>query len=176
MTAAGPWSSLPVDAFVAATREEQRRLLRLARALTGDEALAEDLVQDALVRAWLARDRFREGARPYPWLARILRNAFLDHVRSARVRRERPTEAPPERASPEPSPLDAVESRRRAAAVRDAVSRLPPDMALVVTLVDLDGMDYAEAAEVLDIPVGTVRSRLSRARRRLRGLLRPDAG
>jgi len=159
---------LDPEAYATLTRPVQARLLQAARALCGDPDLAADLTQEALVRGFVAFDRFRSGAPIYPWLARILRNVFLDHVRSAPVRRELRPETLPEPPSHGPSPLQALEATERAARVHAAISRLPADLALVVTLVDLQGLGYAEAAEILEIPVGTVRSRLSRARARLR--------
>ncbi|NOY26134.1 MAG: RNA polymerase sigma factor [Oligoflexia bacterium] len=163
--------------YVELTRPVHARLFQAAVALCGDRDMAADLTQDALVKGYLAFERFRPDAPVYPWLARILKNVFLDQVRSAPARREQPM---PEALDPEsggPGPLDELVAAERARIVHEAIARLPPDFALVITLVDLQGLDYADAAAVLELPVGTVRSRLSRARTRLRKLLlaRPEA-
>ncbi len=159
------------DAYTALTRDVHPRLYQLALALCGDRDLAADLTQDALVRGYLAFDRFRPGAPVYPWLARILRNAFIDHRRSAHVRREVAADAAPEPSSPTPSADQQVLAGERADALYAALASLPPEQSLAVTLVDLQGLDYKDAAAAMDIPVGTVRSRLSRGRSALRDAL-----
>ncbi len=158
-------------AFVALTRPHHARLLQLGLALCGDPDQAADLVQETLLKAFVAQRRFRDGAAPYPWLARILRNLHLDQRRSAAARREISDPHPREATSAAPHPLEALEQAEQAARLHRAIARLPPEMALTITLVDLQGLSYAEAAAATEVPVGTVRSRLSRARNQLRSLL-----
>ncbi len=162
--------------FAALTAPLHGRLYQAARVLCGDPVEAEDLAQEALVRGLRAFHRFDHDAALYPWLLRILRNTYLDEVRSARARRLTLPAVPPDPADPGAGPEEALEAEQAAARVHRALATLPPDQALVVTLVDLQGLGYGEAAQALGLPVGTVRSRLSRARDRLRHALRqaPD--
>jgi RNA polymerase sigma-70 factor, ECF subfamily len=146
-------------------------LLRVARTITPDYADAEDLVQDRLVRAFRAIDRF-DGAHPRAWLLTILRNTQIN-----RSRRQRPELlADPERALSDTTGGDEsvealVVGATFDAVVEDAVRNLPDRFRRAVELVDVDGLRYAEAAQVLGVPVGTVMSRLHRARRRIRDRL-----
>lgn len=159
------------DAFVALTAPHHARLYQTALGLCGDRDQAADLTQEALVKAFLAFDRFREGAPPYPWLVRILRNVHLDEVRSAHARRETIQATAPDPPDPRPGPLASVVAAEEIDAVHAAIARLPEEFALVITLVDLQGLTYEDVAEAVEIPIGTVRSRLYRARERLRILL-----
>jgi RNA polymerase sigma-70 factor (ECF subfamily) len=144
-------------------------LLHVARTMTRNESDAEDLVQDTLLRAYQGIERF-DGAHPRAWLFTIMRNA-----QSSRVRRRRPellddaddAEAVVE-ADEATSPEDAALARAFDEAVADALVLLPVRMAQVVELVDIDALTCAEAATALGVPVGTVMSRLHRARRKIR--------
>lgn len=149
-------------------------LYRVARTMTGQPADAEDLVQDTLIRAYRAADRF-DGAHPRAWLLTILRNT---HVNRGRRRRPQLLDDPdvalarleadqPDQASPEAIVVDGSFE----AAVVEALASLTPRFRRVVELVDLDGLSYAEAAQLVGVPVGTVMSRLHRARARMRSQL-----
>jgi RNA polymerase sigma-70 factor (ECF subfamily) len=147
-------------------------LLHVARTMTPRDADAEDLVQDTLLRAYQGIERF-DGAHPRAWLFTIMRNAQMN-----RVRRRRPELLDdPDQAgavvqvNDTTSPEDAAMARAFDEAVAEALGHLQPRMAEVVELVDMDGLTCAEAAEALGIPVGTVMSRLHRARRKIRGQL-----
>jgi RNA polymerase sigma-70 factor (ECF subfamily) len=149
-------------------------LLRVARRLTRDRADAEDLVQDTLLRAYRAVDRF-DGRHPRAWLLTILRNTNTN-----RSRRRRPDLLDDEVVVRLAAPgadgrIDGTAERALHddfdPAVRDALASLSRNHRAVIALVDLDGLTYREAAEVLDVPVGTVVSRLHRARRRVRARL-----
>lgn len=149
-------------------------LLRVARRLTRDVANAEDLVQDTLVLAYRAIDRF-DGRHPRAWLLTILRNRFLNDVR-----RVRPDLLDAEVAQQLPgrgvdARIDGTEHQALAAEfdplVREAVGTLSTNHRAVVALVDLDGLSYQEAADLLRVPIGTVMSRLHRARGRIRAQL-----
>ncbi len=145
-------------------REQRRRLFRMALAWTGDPMLADDLVQDCLARAWEKRSHLKERARLDAWLFRILHNCWMEYLRRARATTDL-DEVPPEL---ENGPDSRLERQQLADRVRAAVARLPVGQREVVTLVDLEECRYAEVAEILEIPIGTVMSRLSRARRALR--------
>jgi RNA polymerase sigma-70 factor (ECF subfamily) len=165
------------DAFSTHVEPEIEVLLRVAQTLTGSWADAEDLVQDTLIRAWKAIDRF-DGAHPRAWLLTILRNAHRNSLR-----RQRPDitddTATLDRARPafgatEPrSPQDTVEETALGDDLEIAVAGLDERFRTVLLLIDVDQLTYAEVADVLDVPVGTVMSRLSRARDRIRKQLRP---
>ncbi len=165
-------SPVRAQAFKTYVEPEIEVLLRVGLALTGSAAEAEDLVQDTLVRAWGAVERF-DGAYPRAWLLTILRNTHRNRARRRRpdlvheahmLPGARPAFGIGEPASPE----DLVVDRTLEAPLERAVAALDPRFRTVLLLVDVDGFSYAETAQALDIPVGTVMSRLSRARTRVR--------
>jgi len=141
------------------------RLRRYARALVGDRSAADDLVQDTLERAWAKFHLYRGGTDLRAWLFTVMHNVHVN-----RVRAQRPTDALTD---------DLPEVAQRAAQgdslmVRDmdrALAKLPEEQREVLLLVALEDMSYEEAARALGIPIGTVMSRLSRARERLRATM-----
>ena len=143
------------------------RLRRLARALTGHAADADDLVQVALERALAHGAQWRPDARLDAWVFGILRNAWRDEVRSRG--RWQQVFAPEEAgmAVGEAS----VERHAETLSLAAALAQLPDEQREAVALVLVEGLSYAEAAEVLDVPVGTVTSRLARGRAALQRLL-----
>jgi RNA polymerase sigma-70 factor (ECF subfamily) len=145
-------------------------LLRVALSRTSSTADAEDLVQDTLLRAYRAIDRF-DGTHPRAWLLTILRNAQANRVRRRRPSLHRDPDAGArlaEHREPQPSAEAVVVGELFDATVADAVAGLPARFRNVVELVDIDGLTYREAADVLAVPIGTVMSRLHRARLRIR--------
>jgi RNA polymerase sigma-70 factor (ECF subfamily) len=146
-------------------------LYRVALALTGQPADAEDLVQDTLIRAFRAVEPL-DGAHPRAWLLTILRHTHLNRVRgrSAVLLRDGDTvELTLERIGvPEPSAEEVVVSAVFEAVVAEALAALPDKHRVVVTLVDIEGLSYQEAADALGVPRGTIMSRLHRARTRIR--------
>lgn len=147
------------------------RLYRAAYAWTHDAALADDLTQETLARGLRRIDQLRDPAAFPAWLFGILNNCWRDHLR-----RERPHDACIDELMDEgPSAEDRYDQERRTSQVRAAVSRLPMGQRQVMTLVDLEGFSYAEVAQALEIPIGTVMSRLCRARRALTIALEPLA-
>jgi RNA polymerase sigma-70 factor (ECF subfamily) len=146
-------------------------LLSLARRMVRDAAEAEDVVQDIYLRIQRHLGRY-DPSRPFwPWLKRLAVNHVLNHLRSRRkawsldARRESTGEEPIDRRSASP-PAEAAAAERRAA-VRDAVAELPEDYRAVVTLRYLGGRSVREVADLLDIPEGTAKIRLYRARAKL---------
>ena len=125
------------------------------------------MVQTACMKALSRLDQFRPGTRLDSWMFRIIQTTWLDHVRSAAVQR---TVADPE-ALDQAVMQDPIEERTIARValdkVRQAMGGLPEDQRILLGLVVVDGLSYKQAAESLGIPIGTVMSRLSRARRRL---------
>ena len=139
------------------------RLRRFARALARDPVDADDLVQMTVERALIHQDQWRPGTRLDSWMFRIMKNAWIDESRS-RTRRGK-VFAPEEQGDNVGSDgVAAMETRLAAAHVEKAMSRLPDDQRLAVALVLVDGLSYKEAAEVLEVPQGTLTSRLVRGR------------
>jgi RNA polymerase sigma-70 factor, ECF subfamily len=140
-------------------------LRRYARSLARDPADAEDLVHDALVRAHERRASFRPGSRPLPWLFAILHNTFIDGLRRTKSQRRREVEtAELFEEGFDPSQEHSV----RLAQIRRAFDALPEDQRAALHLVAIEGLTYQDAAEALSIPVGTLMSRIGRARAALR--------
>ncbi|HEY3911793.1 MAG TPA: RNA polymerase sigma factor [Stellaceae bacterium] len=138
------------------------RLRRFARGLTGSAVEADDLVQAACERALARRHQFQEGTRFDSWMFRIVQTIWIDQIRARQVRKEDGDIAEERFGSDEP--VRRVEARLALSEVRRAVERLPPDQRAVLVLVTVDGLSYKEAAEVVQVPVGTIMSRLARAR------------
>lgn len=144
---------------------------RYALTLTRNEHDAEDLVQDALVRAYAKRSQFDQGRELRSWLLAILHNAFIDGVRSLTADRRRAAEAA-SLADLEIAPPQ--EHAVRLSGVLAAVAALPDDQRAALHLVAIEGLAYADAAAVLDVPIGTLMSRIGRARENLRRLEATD--
>ncbi|MHB1214993.1 MAG: RNA polymerase sigma factor [Thiobacillus sp.] len=151
--------------------EAQRTLLyRIAFAWCHDAALADDLVQETLSKAWARRAQLREASALKAWLVSIMNHCWLDHLR-ARRDFDDVEDWQDELESGADTPEACCNREQVIACVRAAVARLPQGQRQVLTLVDLEEFGYAEVAGILDIPVGTVMSRLSRARASLKSLL-----
>ena len=149
------------------------RLRRFARAITRHREDADDLVQLAVERALLRLDQWQPGTRLDSWIFMIMKNAWIDEVR-ARVRRD--AIFLPEEAG-EHVGESLTERQHERLDVQKAMQQLNEDQRLAVGLVLVEGLPYKEAAEVLGIPIGTLTSRLARAREALQALLadRPGA-
>ncbi len=151
------------------------RLRRMARALCRDPEDADELVQDVCERALRGRAGFTPGTRFDSWLYRIMQNQWIDrhrrrHKEAGTVDLDRAMELP------------GTDGRRQTedhltlAAVRRAIHDLPEDQRLALVLVTIEGLSYREAAERMAVPLGTLMSRLGRARRKLLDLLEPTCG
>ena len=161
--------------FAARIDELIPRLRRYARALTGERSLADDLVQDTLERAWSKLHLWRGGSDLRAWLFTIMHNVHVNQVRSRGAQPTVPLDDDDLPDAPvRASQTDMLEVRDIDAAVR----RLPIEQREVLLLVALEHMSYQQTAATLGIPIGTVMSRLSRARERLRVMLdgAPGAG
>ena len=155
------------DAFADELVDQLPRLVAFARSLAFDLDDAEDLAQETLVRAVAARERFRPGTNMRAWLFTILRNVHLNRRRS-RLRRPATLSLDgDEELALEPAVDAHVIARSDAADVLAALRRLPPSFAAPLHLLAVEQLTYAEVAAVLDVPVGTVMSRIYRARRLL---------
>jgi RNA polymerase sigma-70 factor (ECF subfamily) len=151
-------------------------LYRVALRLTGDPARAEDLVQDTMLKAYRAWRQYRPGTNAKGWLLTILRNTFINDYRRRKLE---PVAMDLEAAEPhavfrdvaEADPEGAFFARIVDRKVIEAIDALPTDFREVLVLSDVEGLSYAEIAEALQVPVGTVKSRLFRARRQLQAAL-----
>lgn len=145
-------------------------LYRLATMWCHDRTLADDLTQEALAKALLHADQLRDPAKLRPWLYGILANCWRDHLRAQRPTEDIDTIEEHWLATAD-TPEHAAGRAQLAVRVRAAISRLPVGQREVLALVDLEECTYAEVAEILAIPVGTVMSRLCRARAAMRETL-----
>ena len=142
-----------------------RSLLRVARRLTSDPSRAEDLVQECLLLAWRGFHQLREGTNPRAWLFRILFNAFYAQGRKVRMM---PEVVPlnPDIRSETPAFDESIEISR-------ALDKLHVEHRTVLMLAVVEGFTCSQAAEILGVPLGTVMSRLSRARQAMRARFAP---
>jgi RNA polymerase sigma-70 factor (ECF subfamily) len=156
-----------VSEFHRLIEQQIPRLRRYARALTRNRERADDLVQDTLSRALVKEQFWQPGTNLRAWLFTIMHNQNVNNVRLA-VRESRMVDI--DQLSPMPATTDPTASRQMFELER-ALAQLPLEQRQVILLVGLEGMSYEDAAGILSVPVGTVRSRLSRGRDILRKLL-----
>lgn len=141
------------------------RLRRFARGLTGSEEEADELVQAACERAIQRIGQWQQGTRLDSWMFRIMQNLWIDSIRMGKLRGSHLSLVDPDgQMVPGMDGEQATMNRLTLEAVRRGVQRLPPDQRSVLLLVCVEGCSYKETADSLGIPVGTVMSRLSRAR------------
>ncbi len=152
-------------------RSHGRFIYTVAYRLTGNHDEAQDLVQEVLLRVRRGLASYRPGSME-AWLSRITTNAFLDEVRR---KKRRPLEVVPDLPErvigTEQEPLDVLDTSRLPDHIQDALKALPIEFRSAVVLCDVVGLNYQEIAESLDVPVGTVRSRIHRGRAQLRVML-----
>jgi RNA polymerase sigma-70 factor, ECF subfamily len=146
------------------------RLRRFARNLTRDPHDADDMLQIALERALTRLDQWQRDARLDSWMFKIVRNAWIDEVRS-RGRRDKIFLAEEKGVD---VGVDTAAIQATLMSVQTAMLRLPDEQRMAVSLVLIEGLPYKEAAEVLDVPIGTLTSRLARGREALQALLGPE--
>jgi len=161
----------PVPSWEEVARKYGRFLYNVAYRLTGNDDEARDLVQEALLRVRTGLRTYKPGSME-GWLSRITTNVFLDEMRR---RKRRPVDLLPE--EPDrviPAAVSADEAFAAATISEDvqaAVTRLPEEFRTAVVLADVVGLSYADIGENLDVPIGTVRSRIHRGRMMLRAAL-----
>ncbi|WP_434391595.1 sigma-70 family RNA polymerase sigma factor [Melittangium boletus] len=163
------------DAFETLVRTYQDRLYDFCVRMLSDREEAYDVVQDVFVSAHQHLARFREDAKLSTWLYRIAKNHCINRLkylnRRGRGRSEeygeRNEEALAEALGSPPGPDAALESAREQARVQWAISRLEPDARMLVALRDIEGLAYEEIVDITELPLGTVKSRLHRAREKL---------
>lgn len=150
------------------------KLRRFARTLTRNQADGDDLTQITVERAITRIDRWQEGTRLDSWMYRIMKNAWIDEVRSRQ--RQGRIFAPEEAGASVGFDDESIEKRLRAMSVEKAMETLPDEQRLAVALVLVEGLSYREAASVMDVPIGTLTSRLARGREALETQLNPEKG
>ena len=145
---------------------ELPRLRRYARAMVKDRATADDLVQDTLVQAWARMSQWREGSDLRAWLFSIMHNLRIDQLRKPGL-----DMSELEDEYSESTMRETQSDRLEVKDLENALQRLPEDQREILLLVALEDLSYQEVAQALGIPMGTVMSRLSRGRERLRLIL-----
>jgi RNA polymerase sigma-70 factor (ECF subfamily) len=174
-------------AFETVVRTYGGRLLVVARQVLGSEEDAQDALQDGFITAFRAIDRFEGKSKLSTWLHRIIVNAALMRLRSKRRKREQPIDdllptflADGHESRPTPewnqTALAGIERKEAQAAVRACIDQLPDDYRTVLLLRDIQELDTAEVASLLEITEGNVKVRLHRARQALKTLLEPMFG
>ena len=161
------------EAFSLLIRHNIQRVYRTAYAVVRNRDDAEDIAQETFVRAYQSISRFDETRPLFPWLYRIARNLCLNRIERVTKRETELPEfdyLPDASAGPEESAIAAEERRL----VRGAVGRLPDQHRQIIELSHFQECSYREIADILDLPMGTVMSRLYNARRKLRELLETD--
>ena len=163
----------------------QRRITRLVAHMVRDSELAQDIAQETFIRAWRALHQFRGEAQFSTWLHRIAVNtakrALMNRSRSPvltetalQAAREDDETSPIERESiSETTPESELAAREIAAAVHDALQALPEDLRRAITLREIEGLSYEDIAQTMNCPIGTVRSRIFRAREAISARIRP---
>ena len=169
-----------LDAFNHLVLEYQDMLYNTAYRVLGDPALAADATQEAFISAFKKLKSYRGGSFK-AWLLRIVTNACYDELRRQKRRPQTPLEpltdegeemeTPRWIADPSASPEEQLETAELDRAIQNCIENLPPDFRTVIVLTEIQGLDYKEAASALKTPLGTIKSRLARARSRLRDCL-----
>lgn len=143
------------------------RMRRFAYSLSGSMEEAEDILQSACEKALARLDQYQPGTRLDSWMFQIVRTTWIDRLRYNRRRPIAPEPVDAETASYDARTHEQLEARMDLALIREEIARLPDEQREVLALVTIEGMSYQEAADTLEVPIGTVMSRLARARRKL---------
>ncbi len=165
-----------VSAFRELVVAYQDNIYSLCTYMTGDPVNAEDIAQDVFLKAYQSLKNFKPNASIYTWLYRIAVNACIDYKRKASLeslfRYQQHDDAEIEdEPSDDPSPERAIESQQDRNSVKRALARLSQKLRAVIVMKEMDGLSYEEIAESLDISIGTVKSRISRAREELKRIM-----
>ena len=147
-------------------------LRKFCLSLTGNAADADDLLQTTVEK--ILEKGMPEDAHAAKWAYRICKNSWIDEIRSRDVRQKYPRQAGELVLEEAPSAEHVASGERQVARVSAALDSLPEDQRLALTLVAVDGKTYAEAAEILEVPMGTIMSRIARARRNLMDTYQPS--
>ncbi len=163
------------DSFERLAAENERQVYTVCFHMMGNREDAQDCAQETMLRAFRAFDSFRGDASFSTWITRIAMNVCTDALRKRRnavsldALREEQGFDPPDAA---PTAYARMEEKERLRLLRQALSLLPPDMREMIVLRDMQGKSYDEIAEILNLPLGTVKSRINRAREKLSAVLK----
>lgn len=163
------------EACEALVRLYQDRVFALIYRITGEADRVEDIAQEVFLRAFRSLGKFRGGATFYTWLYRITVNTTYNALRTQRRRQETSLDALESlepRVDEEADPAEETSQRQLAERVKEAIGKLDEQYRAIVHLREIEGMSYREIAEVVSLPVGTVKSRLFRARQHLKEVLK----
>jgi len=160
------------QAFNALVRTYEGRIVRLLTRMVGNEEEARDLAQDVFVQVFKAIGSFRGDSKLSTWLYRIAVNTCLDYKKKSRPGQAEDESVIDDLASTEPSPEQRYQSKEIGQAIQLALQKLPESLRAAIVLKEIEDLSYEEIAEVLHTSIGTVKSRISRAREELRLLLR----
>jgi RNA polymerase sigma-70 factor, ECF subfamily len=160
-----------LSAFEEFVRKNEDRIYNLCRYMLSDASDAQDAAQDTFLKAYKGLKDFRPDASLSTWLYRIAVNTCLDQRKKSRYSRLRAGEIPDDLPSPDPSPEGSYHAKRNAEALRAALRKLPEKLRSAIILREIEGLAYEEIATVLDISMGTVKSRIARARDELRVII-----
>lgn len=144
------------------------RLRHFAFALAGSRDAADDVLQAACEKALGRLDQFTPGTRLDRWMYQIVKTTFIDHIRQVQRRRE--ADFTPDLVDALPADArihERTEARAALSIIRGEITQLPEEQREVLALVAVDGLSYQDAADILEVPIGTIMSRLARARRKL---------
>lgn len=160
-----------VPAFEKLIENYQQKIFNFAYSLTGNVETAKDITQQALIKAFLSISKFRGNSSFTTWLYRIINNVFQDELRRPYYKYEtlNPLSYSP---SPSYSPEEFLENKEKQILIQKTIKSLPLDLATIIILKDIQGFSYEEIKEIVRIPLGTVKSRLFRAREILRERLK----
>ncbi len=166
-----------ISAFDQLVLKYQDKVFNLCRHMLGDAHDADDAAQDIFIKAYRNLNHFKPDASFYTWLYRIAVNTCLDYRKRpffGSIFKSSPQaeESFQEPASEAPSPDNLYEAKQLSLALRRSLAKLSPKLRAVIILKEVEGLSYEEIAEVLDVSTGTVKSRISRAREELRGLMK----
>ncbi len=163
-----------MEAFEELVNRHRAAVYRLARTVTGNHHDADDAAQETFLRVFRSLGSY-DPNRPFrPWLKRITYNTSLNVLRSSKVRsRETATESLPELADPSPGPGSSIQSGQTVKKIDEALHNMPGELRTTLLLRAVDGMSYKEIAAATEVRIGTVMSRLSRARERVYEVLEP---
>jgi RNA polymerase sigma-70 factor (ECF subfamily) len=165
-----------LSAFEEIIRKYQNRIYNLCRYMLQDPEDAQDAAQDVFLKSYRGLKSFRPNSLLYTWIYRIAVTTCLDYRRKSRRKAFRNEPLPEDLASGEHSPHQLYESRKITESVQMALQKLPEKLRAAIVLREIEELSYEEIAEVLHTSVGTVKSRISRAREQLRHLLKKNAG
>lgn len=166
------------ERFEALAAPQEKRVYAVCYHMMGNREDAMDCAQEAMLKAFRAFDSFRGEAGFATWLTRIAVNTCTDALRKRSnvvsldaMREDTGFDVPDE----EPSPYTQMEAAERRRLLREGMEALPPEMRQMIVLRDVEGMRYEEVAQAMQVPLGTVKSRISRAREKLSGILRKSS-